>query len=89
MLRTRVTFSWPTLYKEEHIDNVYEVTFLSAMPLIIIKNASLFCTSCYLYLIMALNEAETCSSSCLKATVIDGQVILLPYVTQTQQNVSL
>jgi hypothetical protein len=33
------------IYKEEHIDSVYEVTFLSAVPLIIIINVSLFCTS--------------------------------------------
>ena len=78
------------LYNEEHIDNVYELIFLSAMPLIIIINASLFCTSWYLYvyLITDLNETETCSSSCLKAAVIDGQVTSLPYTSQTQQNVS-
>lgn len=57
MFRLYVNLSYGTvikIYKEEHIDSVYEVKFLSAMPLIIIINISLFCTSWYLYLIMAL-----------------------------------
>jgi len=74
------------VYKEEHIDTVYEVIFISAMPLIIIINVSLYCTSWYLYLIVALNEAETCSSYCLKAAVIDGQFILLTLLTLLRHN---